>query len=138
MAAGVVTDLEAVSDSLNNIFDYSPGVWSRFRQTPHAGRYAEDEVGVSGAQAGSVAARSLLRLQLKRRPQGVSARFQAYGCPTAIAVGEWLCEQIEAQGLAALAGLRAPDIRQALEISEDRIHCALMGEDVLQALVKQI
>lgn len=123
---------------LHNIFDYSPGVWSRFRQTPHAGRFAEGESGVASAQAGSVAARSLLRLQLRRRPEGVAARFQAYGCPTAIAVGEWLCEQIEARGLTALAGLRAPDIRQALEISDDRIHCALMGEDVLNTLVQQI
>lgn len=131
MAQGVVAHMEA----LNNIFDYSPGVWSRFRQTPHAGRYVEGEAGVVSSQAGSVAARSLLRLQVRREP--MQARFQAYGCPTAIAVGEWLCEQIETRGLAALAGLKAPDIRQALEISEDRIHCALMGEDVLKALLQQ-
>jgi NifU-like protein involved in Fe-S cluster formation len=120
---------------LNNVFDYPAGVWTRFRQTPHAGRFDDSEPGVTSAQAGSVAVRSLLRMHVKRSADGrARARFQAYGCPTAIAVGEWLCEQIEARGLAALAGLKAPDIRQALEMSEDRIHCALMGEDVLTAL----
>jgi NifU-like protein involved in Fe-S cluster formation len=119
---------------LNNVFDYPAGVWTRFRQTPHAGRFDDSEPGVTSAQAGSVAVRSLLRLQVQHQAGRVRARFQAYGCPTAIAVGEWLCEQIEARGLAALAGLTAPDIRRALEMSEDRIHCALMGEDVLKAL----
>lgn len=118
-----------MSESILNVFDYSPGVWTRFGQTPHAGRLTGP---LREAQAGSVAARSLLRLQV----QDGKARFQAYGCPTAIAVGEWLCEQIEARGLAAAGALRAPDIRQALEIPEDRIHCALMGEDVLRALLQ--
>lgn len=122
-------------EKLNNIFDYSAGVWSRFRQTPHAGSFA-DARGVLSAEAGSVAARSLLRLYL--RPEPLQARFQAYGCPTAIAVGEWLCERLEVQGPVALAGLKAPDIRQALEISEDRIHCALMGEDALKNLLRQL
>lgn len=117
-----------------NVFDYSEGVWSRFHQAPHAGRWPEGTPGVVSAQAGSVAARSLLRLQLRRQDGALRARFQAYGCPTAIAVGQWLCEQIEARGLSAVAALTAPDIRQALEISEDRLHCALMGQDVVRAL----
>ena len=121
---------------MNNVFDYSPGVWTRFRQTPHAGKFAEGAAGVVSVQAGSQAARSLLRLEVQREP--LKARFQAYGCPTAIAVGEWLCEQIESRPVAALAEISAPHIRQALEISEDRIHCALMGEDVIRALTHQL
>ena len=30
---------------------------------------------------------------------------------------------------------RAADIRQALEIPEDKLHCALMGEDAVKSLV---
>lgn len=123
-------------ESVNNIFDYSPGVWTRFGQTPHAGRLREQDAGVLSVQVGSQAARSLLKLQVQRAP--LKARFQAYGCPTAIAVGQWVCEQIEAQPTSALASITAPSIRQALEIPEDRIHCALMGEDALKALLPQL
>lgn len=121
-----------------NVFDYSEGIWGRFRKTPHAGRFAEGEAGVVSAQAGSVAARSLLRLQVRRQQGRLQARFQAYGCPTAIAVGEWLAEQLETRPAAALAGLNVAQIRSALEISEDRLHCALMGEDAVKALLKQL
>lgn len=122
--------------TMNNIFDYSPGVWTRFGQTPHAGRLREQDAGVVSVQVGSKAARSLLKLQVQREP--LKARFLAYGCPTAIAVGQWVCEQIEGQGPAALSGITAPLIRQALEIPEDRIHCALMGEDAIKALLPQL
>lgn len=120
--------------AIPNTFEYSAAVWQRFNRSAHAGRLHGP--GTRSAEAGSVAARSLLRLQLRETAGKAEARFQAYGCPTAIAVGEWLCERIEALGLPSLAGLRAPDIRQALEISEDRIHCALMGEDVIKALLR--
>jgi hypothetical protein len=34
-----------------------------------------------------------------------------------------------------MAAIGAPEIRQALEIPEDKAHCALMGEDVLRSLM---
>jgi len=74
----------------------------------------------------------VLRLQVKGR----QARFKAYGCPTAIAVGEWLCEQIEQNGLESMKAVSVEKIRAALEISEDKSHCALLGEDLIRALLK--
>ncbi len=122
--------------SLRNVHDYALPVWQRFESPSLAGRL--EGMGVLEAQAGSPAARSVLRLSV-RMAQGriEAARFQAYGCPTAIAVGQWLAEQLQAGG----CGDRPPEasqIRAALEIGEDKAHCALMGEDVVRALWNQM
>lgn len=117
---------------MNNVFSYAEPLWQRFSKPTHAGGWAETEAGVRTGQAGSRAAKFVLRLQVK----GGDARFKAYGCPTAIAVGEWLCERIETEGLESLKDLKAKNIAQALEITEDKAHCALLGEDAIRALLK--
>lgn len=116
----------------DNVFAYATPLWERFSKPVHAGGWPEGEVGVRSGQAGSRAARFVLRLQVK----GTQARFKAYGCPTAIAVGEWLCEQIERDGIESLRTITAAKIRAGLEIPEDKAHCALLGEDAIRELLK--
>ncbi len=115
----------------DNVFAYAKPLWARFSQPAHAGSWP-DGIGVRSAQAGSHSAKFVLRLQLKSG----QARFKAYGCPAAIAVGEWLCEQIEQGGLESMKNVSAVKIRAALEIPEDKSHCALLGEDLIRALLK--
>lgn len=111
-----------------NVFSYAAPLWRRFEKPAHAGGWPEAR-DVRSGQAGSRSAKFVLRLQVK----GKQARFKAYGCPTAIAVGEWLCEQIESGGLRQIL---AAEIRSALEIPEDKSHCALLGEDAVRDLLK--
>ncbi|MFT4046701.1 MAG: iron-sulfur cluster assembly scaffold protein [Solimonas sp.] len=120
------------------MFGYHAPIWQRFRAPLHGGRLEGAQV--AEAQAGSPAARSVLRLQVEIDDGGAvrRARFQAYGCPTAIAVGEWLSERLESLAPAAWSAIDAAAIRIALEISDDKAHCALMGEDALCALTKQM
>lgn len=117
---------------MNNVFSYATPLWQRFSKPAHAGGWPETEAGVRTGQAGSRAAKFVLRLQVK----GAQARFKAYGCPTAIAVGEWICEQIEQNGIEGLRAINAAKIRAALEITEDKSHCALLGEDAIRELLK--
>ena len=120
-----------------NVFGYHEPIWQRFRAPRHAGRLSAADV--VEAQAGSPATRSVLRLQVEMDGAAVArARFQAYGCPTAIAVGEWLAEQLEQQPRERWAAIDVATIRASLEIPEDKAHCALMGEDVLRALLQKM
>lgn len=114
-----------------NVFAYAAPLWRRFRDPAHAGSWPEGAA-VRAGEAGSRAAKFVLRVQVK----GAQARFKAYGCPTAIAVGEWLCEQIERDGIESMRDISAAKIRAALEIPEDKSHCAMLGEDVIKALLK--
>lgn len=122
----------------DNVYAYPLPVWDRFRQPQHAGRLSAAAQMIE-AQAGSPATRALLRLQVAVDGAGVRrARFQAYGCPTAIAVGEWLAELLERQPPAQWPAIGAAQIREALEIGDDKAHCALMGEDALRTLAQKM
>ncbi len=119
----------------DNVFAYPLPVWSRFEQRPHGGCLrGADVVRVSAA---TPAASAVLELTLRAGPT-LCVRFRAYGCPYTLAVGEWLAETLERDGVAALARLDAPAIRQALEIPDERAHCALMGEDLVRALRQRL
>ena len=65
-------------------------------------------------------------------------RFRALACPTTIAVGEWLSEQLSGAELTAAKKITSGEIREALDISADRTHCAFLGEDCVKSLVEQM
>lgn len=116
-------------------YGYSPAVWRLFNTTPRAGDLPADDPCVQRVEIRTPAGRGVLRLALRWADQRVAdARFRVYGCPTTIAVGAWLADWLIGRSRTELACLRAADLRQALEIPEDRAHCALMGEDALRAL----
>ena len=120
-----------------NPFGYSEAVWRLFNETPKSGTLQGP--GVLSAEASTPANRNRVRLQAKMSGSRIDeARFQAYGCPTTIAVGAWLAGWAVGRGIEELARIDAKSIREALEIPEDRTHCALMGEDVLKSLLGQI
>ena len=120
----------------SNPFGYSEPVWRLFREAPRAGSL--DGPGVLTVEAATPAARSHLRLQVKMSGSRIDdARFQAYGCPTTIAVGAWLAERVPGRDLQELARIDAKMIREALEIPEDRTHCALVGEDAVKSLLSR-
>lgn len=113
---------------------YSTPVAERFHATRHAGCWEEEGPGILRVESESPAAK--FRLVLRARVAGgrvAEARFQAYGCPVTIAVGDFIAEYCRGRAAQELA-LDAAAIRAALEIPEDRTHCALMGEDVIRAL----
>jgi NifU-like protein involved in Fe-S cluster formation len=127
------------SSGLENVFGYGDGIWQRFSRPAHAGMFADDEVGVIRAQATTPGGRQVLSLQLKLEREIVAdSRFRAYGCPTAIAVGEWLAQRAIGRGVLDLGAVSVAQIRAELEIPDDRAHCALLGQDVLQALIKEV
>ena len=126
--------MEAVNATDTNPFGYAEPIWKLFSHPPHIGEFAPGTPGVVTGQAGSKAARSVLRLQLRFEGGRVAdVRFKAYGCPSSIAVGAWIVDWSLGKTPAELAALRAADLRQALEIADDRAHCALLGEDALHA-----
>ncbi len=115
----------------DNVFAYPAPVWTRFNAPSHAGILAGAHVLV--VRTGTPASKAVLELHVDPGPPS-RARFRGYGCPYTLAVGQWLAETLERSGIAALEGIDAGRIRQALEIPEDRAHCALMGEDLIRAI----
>ena len=122
-----------------NPFGYGTQVWSLFRTAPGAGAFPDDLPGVVTGQAGTPAARSVLRVQLRFEGERVAdARFKAYGCPTSIAVGAWIAAWARGKSAAELARLDVRALRDALEIPDDRAHGAMLGEDAMRAALARL
>jgi NifU-like protein involved in Fe-S cluster formation len=129
VAAGSISD---------NPFAYGAAIWELFREAPRAGRFPAGTAGVVRGQAGTPAARSVLRIELQFDAERVAdARFGAYGCPTSIAVGAWIAAEAIGKTAPELRTLTAAKLRAVLEIPDDRAHCALMGEDALRAALAE-
>ncbi|MDM4769752.1 aminotransferase class V-fold PLP-dependent enzyme [Solimonas sp. SE-A11] len=118
-----------------NAHGYAAPVWAAFSDPRHAATLPE---GAIAASAGSPA--GALRLRLQAELDGrriVRAAWQAYGCPVTLAVGEWLAGWLEGRSAGELQ-LSAADLRAALEIGDDKAQCALLGEDAVLALERQM
>jgi len=116
-----------------NPFGYPESVWTLFEHPARSGVLdgPHTRTGVASTQAN----RSRLELQVRLDGERVGdARFRAHGCPISIAVGAWLADRAIGRTLDELSSIRAAEIRQALEIPEDRLHCALLGEDAIKSL----
>lgn len=120
---------------MDNVFGYPEPIWQRFVAPTRAGHLDGDAV--VQARVGTPSAKAELELSLRSGPP-VVARFRAFGCPVTIAVGDWIAERLELDGLAALQTISAAHLRNALEIPEDRAHCSLLGEDLILALRRSL
>jgi NifU-like protein involved in Fe-S cluster formation len=126
-------------NSLLNPFGYGERIWRLFNEAPYAGSFPANMSGVVSATASTPAAKAALCLQARLRGSEVAdARFRAYGCPTTIAVGAWIANWMIGRNVEELPQLEAASLRAALEIPDDRAHCALVGEDALKALFSAI
>lgn len=119
-----------------NVFAYPEPIWREFLDAgAYAGRLPE-AADTLHLRTDDRASGSTLQLHLRVGPAGqvTEARFQALGCPVGIAVGHWLAREATGKPLAVLRRLAASQLRDALEIPEDKLHCALMGEDLLRRI----
>lgn len=116
--------------------DYSPQIWERFRDPRYAGTLSGADV-VCG-ESRTPASKAVLRLQVRLAEGRIqAARFQALGCPSTIAAGDWLCEWLEGRALSATASLTAGSLAEALALAPVRRHCAVLADDALHAALRE-
>jgi len=133
------TSAATVAPVSDNVFDYPAPVWAQFVEaTRNSGEFAPGTPGLQTVRVENRASASWLALHLRlREGQVAEARFTAFGCPVGIAVGHWLAAQAIGKSPAELRALSTADLRRALEIPDDKLHCALMGEDALKSIALQ-
>lgn len=120
----------------DNSFEYPAAIWQQFLQaSANSGSFAPDTADVLTLRVENRASASWLALHLRiAAGQVADARYTAFGCPVGIAVGHWLAAWAVGKPLAELQRLSTVELRKVLEIPDDKLHCALMAEDVLRQL----
>ena len=117
---------------------YSDKVIDHYENPRNVGKLDEGDDNVGTGMVGAPACGDVMRLQIQVNDDGVieDAKFETYGCGSAIASSSLLTEWVKGKNLDEAASIKNTEIAQELSLPPVKIHCSVLAEDAIKAAVQ--
>ena len=119
---------------------YSEKVIDHYENPRNVGKMDDSDANVGTGMVGAPACGDVMRLQIKVNDAGVieDAKFQTYGCGSAIASSSLLTEWVKGRSLEEATAIKNSDIAEELGLPPVKVHCSVLAEDAIKAAIADV
>ena len=115
---------------------YSKEVLKRFKNPKHAGEIKNPDI---TAEVGNIRCGDVIKVSLKVEKDKIKdVKFMTYGCVSAIAASDMLCELAKGKDLKDAQKIKFKDVLKKLDgLPPIKYHCSVMAVEALQKAIKE-
>ena len=116
---------------------YSDKVLDHYENPRNVGKLDAKDSDVGTGLVGAPACGDVMQLRIKvENGVIVDAKFNTFGCGSAIASSSLLTEWVKGQSLEDAWEIRNTDIAKELSLPPVKIHCSVLAEDAIKAAIQ--
>ena len=117
---------------------YSEKVIDHYKEPRNVGSLDKSDANVGTGLVGAPECGDVMKLQIQVNPETneiVDAKFQTFGCGSAIASSSLATEWVKGKNIDQAMSIQNTQIVEELSLPPVKIHCSVLAEDAIKAAI---